>query len=207
MPPPSAATLLPVIHVRKIVLTGGPGAGKTTAAREIARRLGLGAQHVPEAATQVYHALGTTWDKLTFDQRCDAQTQMYRLQIAQEEAASEIARRAGVSVLILDRGTLDGAGYWPEGIDAFWPAMGTTQGEQLRRYDAVLWLETAAALGLYDNKASNAIRFESPTEAIAAGVRMEDLWCAHPRLTRVPAEIDFNAKLDAVERAIRAALA
>lgn len=190
----------------KIVLTGGPGAGKTVAASHIAARLGPHALYVPEAATQVYERLGKKWDQLSLQERRDAQTAMYRLQLQQEAAAVDAATASGCHILILDRGTLDGAGYWPDGIDAFWTAMGTTRAAELARYHSVLWLETAAALGLYDNDASNAVRFESSPQAIASGHRMHDLWKDHPKLTRVPAQNDFTHKLAAVESAIRSHL-
>jgi len=188
---------------RKIVLTGGPGAGKTIAGKYLEKQLAPHAVYVPEAATQVYTRLGKKWDQLSIDQRRAAQTEMYRLQLQQESEAVAAASAAGVPLLILDRGTLDGAGYWPDGAEAFWAAMGTTAGAELGRYFAVLCLETAAALDLYDHDISNPVRFESPLEAIASGERMYDLWRAHPNLVRVGAYDDFDEKLAAVQSAVR----
>lgn len=188
---------------KKIVLTGGPGAGKTVAARHVASRLGMGARFIPEAATQVYHRLGKKWNELNIEQRRAAQTAMYHLQLEQEAHAANVAVQDGVRLLLLDRGTIDGAGYWPDGPELFWNAMGTTQEAELGRYDAVLWLETAAALGLYDNDASNAVRFENAPEAIASGERMAHLWQHHPRVIRVRAYVEFQDKLNEIERVIR----
>lgn len=193
--------------IKKIVLTGGPGAGKTSAAGEVARRLGVLAQHVPEAATQVYHRLGRKWNELTLEERRGAQTAMYLLQLEQEADAEKHARAAGVRFLILDRGTIDGAGYWPDGVDAFWTAMKTTRTAELARYDGVVWLETAAALGLYDHDASNAIRFEDAAGAIAAGETQAILWQEHPRVVRVAARELFEQKVADVTDAVRKLLA
>jgi predicted ATPase len=188
---------------RKIVLTGGPGAGKTIAAREVARRLveaGHRVQYIPEAATQVYERLGRKWNELTLDQRRAAQTAMYRLQLEQEaEAARSVAPG---TTLLLDRGTIDGAGYWPDGPQAFWPAMHTTHPQELARYHAVLWLETAATLGLYDHDASNPVRFENPHQAIQAGELQANLWSNHPNLYTIPAQPNFNEKLAQVEATV-----
>src|SRR4029079_18805765 len=97
--------------------------------------------------------------------RHDAQRRMYRLQLEQEE---RLARAHPGKILLLDRGTIDGAAYWPEGPEDFWRDIGTTIDKELARYDAVIMLETCAAIGLYDNDASNPVRFESSDAAIQA---------------------------------------
>jgi hypothetical protein len=48
-------------------------------------------------------------------------------------------------ILLCDRGTVDGAAYWPDAPDSFFGAVGTTFERELARYDAVLFFETAAA--------------------------------------------------------------
>src|SRR5689334_16268192 len=144
-------------HMTRIVLTGGPGAGKTVVSRRIA------ADHpdrfvlVPEAATQVYDALQTRWDKLDLEGRRDVQRKIYRLQVDQEDRTA--AANPG-KILLLDRGTIDGAAYWPEGPADYWRDVESTLERELRRYDMVIWMESAAALGLYDGDSSNFCRFE-----------------------------------------------
>jgi nicotinamide riboside kinase len=187
------------MRVRKIVLTGGPGAGKSVIAAALVEAMRPRLALVPEAATQVYTALGTRWDKLDLAGRRDAQTRMYRLQVAQED---RIARERPDRVLLLDRGTIDGAAYWPDGPEAFWRSLGTTHEAELARYDVVLWLETAAALGLYDGDASNATRFEDPAAAVASGKVLQVLWGEHPRLHHVGAFVSLEDKVAAVKEVI-----
>ena len=67
-----------MIQSQKIVLTGGPGAGKTVVARAIAARHPQRFILVPEAATQVYAMLNTRWDRLDIDGRRDVQRRIYR---------------------------------------------------------------------------------------------------------------------------------
>src|SRR3712207_2922358 len=98
--------------LRRVVLTGGPGAGKTVVSAAIARADPSRFALVPEAATQVYDALRTRWDLLDLEGRRDVQRRIYRLQREQEE---RLARNFPGKVLLLDRGTIDGAAYWPEG--------------------------------------------------------------------------------------------
>src|SRR5207249_2342901 len=136
----------------RIVLTGGPGSGKTVISARIAQLHPNRFVLVPEAATQVYSALQTRWDKLDLPGRRDVQRRIYRLQCDQEDRLAQLHPN---KIHLLDRGTIDGAAYWPEGPDNYWRDLGTTLQSELTRYDAVLWLETCAALGLYDGDASN----------------------------------------------------
>jgi predicted ATPase len=186
--------------MQRIVITGGPGAGKTVITRAIAEKHPDRFVAVPEAATQVYHLLNTRWDKLDLAGRHDAQRRMYRLQVEQEERT---ARAHPDKILLLDRGTVDGAAYWPEGPEDFWRDVATTQAKELARYDAVIILETCAAIGLYDNDASNPVRFEDPAGAIEAGKRLVQLWDGHPHVLHVPACVTIEEKIVAVENLLR----
>ena len=179
----------------RIVLTGGPGAGKTVVSRRLA------AEHpdrfvlVPEAATQVYDALQTRWDRLDLEGRHDVQRRIYRLQVEQEDRLA--AEHTG-KVLLLDRGTIDGAAYWPEGAADYWRDLGTTLSRELSRYDRVIWMQTCAAVGTYDGDASNACRFEDADAAIASGNLLATLWGDHPRLIKVDAFTELDEKVNAV---------
>ena len=181
--------------MKKVVITGAPGSGKTVITARLAAdhpdRFAL----VPEAATQVYTLLNTRWDQLDLAGRHDAQRRMYRLQLEQEARAEQEHPR---KILLLDRGTIDGAAYWPEGPEHFWRDVGTTHARELARYDAVIILETSAALGLYDGDASNAVRFEDAAAAIAAGEVLRTLWGDHPRVVHVAAQLDLAHKIAAV---------
>ena len=187
---------------RKIVITGGPGSGKTVITHTIADAQPDRYVAVPEAATQVYAMLQTRWDKLDLAGRHDAQRRMYQLQLDQE---SRLAAAHPGRTLLLDRGTIDGAAYWPEGPDDFWRDRGTTRSAELLRYDAVILLETSAAIGLYDGDSSNFCRFEDPVAAIRSGELLRELWAGHPHLHAVAAYEKLQEKLAAV-RAVLAML-
>jgi predicted ATPase len=185
--------------VIRIVLTGGPGAGKTVIARHIAAGDPQRFVLVPEAATQVYDALQTRWDRLDLPGRREVQRQIYRLQSAQEQ---RLADANPGKILLLDRGTIDGAAYWPEGPAAYWKDLGTTAAQERSRYHTVMWLETCAALGIYDGDQSNPCRFEDADAAVRSGDVLLDLWKAHPRLIRVDAETRLDDKIDTVRKFI-----
>jgi predicted ATPase len=181
---------------RRIVLTGGPGAGKTVISRHIAQQDPHRFLLVPEAATQVYEHLRTRWDLLDLPGRRDVQRRIYRLQTEQE---ARLAKEHPDKILLLDRGTMDGAAYWPEGPAEYWRDLGTTSESELARYDAVIWLQTGAVLGCYDGDASNACRFEAPEAAIASGNLLAELWGHHPRLFKVEAYPTLDEKIASVQ--------
>jgi predicted ATPase len=181
--------------MKRIVLTGGPGAGKTVISSAIAAATPHRYVRVPEAATQVYDLLQTRWDRLDLPGRRDVQRRIYHLQRQQEDA---LAAAHADKILLLDRGTIDGAAYWPEGPDDYWRDLGTRASDELARYDAVIWLQTSATLGLYDHDASNPCRFEHPEAAIASGNLLKMLWGGHAQLMQVDAFADLNDKVNAV---------
>jgi predicted ATPase len=187
----------------RIVITGGPGAGKTVISRYLATQYPQQFVLVPEAATQVYDALQTRWDRLDVPGRRDVQRKIYQLQVDQEERT---LRANPGKVLILDRGTIDGAAYWPEGPEDYWRDVGSSLAVELRRYDAVIWMQTSAVLGLYDGDSSNPVRFEHPEAAIRSGEVLMQLWSGHPRLRTVDAFVDMADKFKAVERTLDEAL-
>jgi predicted ATPase len=179
----------------KIVLTGAPGSGKSTIARTLAAQDPARFALVPEAATQYYTALGRKWNELALDQQRDAQRGIYHLQIEQEQ---RIANASPGRTLLLDRGTIDGAAYWPDGPAAYWADLGTTEAFELARYDLIVILETSAAIGLYDGDASNQVRFEDAPAAMENARLLERLWSGHARVHAVRAETDLTKKIDAV---------
>ena len=203
----------PPANLTRIVLTGGPGAGKTVIADALAdaehlaawrHELG-GVMLVPEAATQVYASRQTRWDRLDLAGRCGMQREIYRFQRTQEDRLAALAYERCARVLLLDRGTIDGSAYWPHGPEDYWRDLGVDVADELLRYDAVLLLESAAALGshLYDGEASNAVRFEDAEAAVESGRLLERLWSGHPRLFRIPATTDLDEKIHAVAQAVR----
>lgn len=184
----------------KVVLTGAPGAGKSTITRFLADAHPEHFARVPEAATDIYTSLELRWDRIGIERRREVQRLIYRHQVSQEDA---YAQQHPHKTLLLDRGTIDGAAYWPDGPAAYWADLGTTLNQQMARYRAVLVLETAAVLGVYDGAASNAVRFETAQQAVANAAILEDLWGTHLHLQRIAATQDFSLKIDRVLEALR----
>jgi predicted ATPase len=170
---------------RKIVVTGGPGAGKTAVLELVRRSLCDHVHVVRESASVVF---GGGFPRTTdLDGRRAAQRAIFYVQRELEAAASS----ANAAILLCDRATVDGAAYWPE-PDGLWAAVGTTLAEQLARYDAVIHLRTPTADGGYNHQ--NPLRVESAIEAAAIDARIATAWAGHPRRYEVVATADFLAK-------------
>jgi predicted ATPase len=93
----------------RIVLTGGPGGGKTTAADLFRREIGERVVLVPEAATLLFSG---GFPRVTeADARRAAQCAIFHVQRNLEDVQSA---RFPDRILLCDRGTVDGAAYWPD---------------------------------------------------------------------------------------------
>lgn len=173
----------------RIVLTGGPGGGKTTAADLFRREIGEAVVLVPESATILFSG---GFPRVTDD---EAQRSVQRAIFAVQRNLEDVrAAESADRILLCDRGTVDGAAYWPDGVDGFFTAMGSTHDAELARYDIVLFFETAATGG--DAwEGGNRYRTESNDEAVDLDRRLRALWAPHPQFHLVPHNPSFLRKI------------
>lgn len=173
----------------RIVLTGGPGAGKTTAADLFRREIGHRVVVVPESATLLFSGgFPRTSEPLA---RRAAQSAIYHLQKNLEDVQSA---RFPERILLCDRGTVDGAAYWPDEPAGFFAAMGTTEAAELARYDAVIFFESAA-VGGNGIEGGNPVRIESNEEAVRLDGVLRGIWSKHPRFVVVRHNPSFFRKI------------
>lgn len=195
--------------VTKVVLTGGPCAGKTTCLRAIRQQFGELVVAVPEAATlllasglpppgheRVQH-LQEEWVR-------SFQGAILSLQQALEETCERLARSCGARLLVCDRGVLDGAAYWPGGREAFLHHFDLPVEECFARYRTILHLQSLAEAHpyLYGTE-NNATRFEDVTDALRVEQSVRAAWEGHPGLIVVPAEGEPHRKIAGVLEQIR----
>jgi predicted ATPase len=180
---------MPIQKRRRIVLTGGPGGGKTTAVDLLRRELGSRVVVVPEAATILFS--GGFPRSSQWDANRAAQSAIFCVQRNLEDVQSALFSER---VLLCDRGTIDGAAYWNDGPDSFFAAQHTTFDVELARYDAVVFFETAAVAGL-SIEGGNPVRCESLAQAVELDGRLRALWSRHPRFTLVPHMTSFMEKI------------
>ncbi len=173
----------------RIVLTGGPGGGKTTAADLFRREIGDRVIVVPEAATLLFS--GGFPRPVAPDAARSAQAAVYHVQRNLEHIqAAQYPDR----ILLCDRGTVDGGAYWPEGADEFFASVGSTHQHELSRYDAVIFFESAACGG-HGFESENRFRTETQQQAVDLDARLRALWMPHPRFTLIPHSASFFRKM------------
>jgi predicted ATPase len=149
--------------LRRVVLTGGPGAGKTAVLELIRQSLCEHVKVLPESASIVF---GGGFPRGASDElQRAAQRAIFHVRRELETAADS----ENLAIVLCDRGTVDGAAYWP-GADTLWSSVGTTRAEQLARYDAVIHLRTPTSDGGYDRR--NPLRVESAREAAVVDERI-----------------------------------
>lgn len=174
----------------RIVLTGGPGGGKTTAADLFRREIGERVVVVPETATMLFAGGFPRVDKP--DARAATQRAIFHTQRALEDVQGAVYPGR---ILLCDRGTIDGAAYWSEDEPSgFFESVGTTLDVELARYDAVLFFESAS-VGDIQIEGGNPTRTENNAEARRLDIRLRELWSAHHSFSFVPHSASFFAKL------------
>lgn len=187
------------MEITKIVITGGPCAGKTTAMSRIQNafiQMGYTVLFVPETATELI--LGGVTPK-SCGTANDFQLCLLKLQRFKEERFAEAAgsMRAQKVLIVCDRGALDNKAYMTE--EAFagaLDALNTNEIELRDNYDAVFHLVTAAK-GAEDfyTTANNAARSESPEQAAELDDRLIAAWTGHPHLRVIDNSTDFEDKM------------
>jgi predicted ATPase len=181
-----------------VVLTGGPGAGKTAALEVIQRELCPHVVVLPEAASILWR--GGFPRRASLPARRAAQRAIVRVQLELQRMALEEDR---VALVVCDRGTLDGLAYWPGEPDSYFEELGTTRARELARYAAVIQLRPPSHDGGYR---PSDVRTETAAEAAAIDARIEAAWSGHPRHLIVAAHDDFLAKVRATIELVRAEL-
>ncbi|MEO7999409.1 MAG: AAA family ATPase [Gemmatimonadaceae bacterium] len=173
----------------RIVVTGGPGGGKTTAADLFRREIGERVVVVPEAATMIFSG--------GFP-RCDeepgilsAQHAIYHVQRNLEDVQSA---RYPERILLCDRGTVDGAAYWPGTTEEFFHTLESSLELELARYDGVIFFESAAVGGC-SIEGGNPVRSETMEQAVRLDAKLQSLWSRHPRFVLVRHHASFFKKI------------
>lgn len=167
------------------MLTGGPGAGKTAVLELVRQYFCAHVTVLPESAGILFG--GGFPRGGSSEQKKAAQRAIFHVQ---RELEASVAP-GSAAVVLCDRGTVDGAAYWP-GPEPFWAAVGTTQAAEVSRYAAVVHLRTPSAENGYTQ--TNPLRIESPAEAAAIDERIARVWNGHPRRFQVEPSADFLGK-------------
>lgn len=171
----------------KIVVTGGPSGGKTTLIEALQKDLKTKVSVVPEAASILYR--GGFPRRASFEGRKHVQRAIY---FTQRELEDLIVFESKANIIVCDRGSLDGAAYWPGDATEFFQSVGTDRNREMARYQWVIHLDTAEQ-DFFDT--TNPIRTESHQEAQELNTKIAASWKGHSQRIIIPHEAEFLAKI------------
>lgn len=186
-------------QITRIVVTGGPCAGKTTALSWIQNAFtekGYQVIFVPETATELISGGAAPW---LCPEGKHFQTALVRLQLAKEDAYAYVAShmKARKILLVCDRGALDNKAYMsPLDFQFVMQSLGTNEVALRDHYDAVFHLVTAAkGAEAFYTLANNQARTETPQQAAELDDKLISAWTGHPHLRILDNSTDFNKKM------------
>ena len=187
------------VDITKIVITGGPCAGKTTAMSWIQSNFtkrGYTVLFVPETATELISGGVAPW---TCGSNADYQMCQMRLQLEKEKIFAQAAATmpADKVLIVCDRGTLDNKAYMSAlDFSAVVDSLGCNEVELRDSYDAVFHLVTAAkGAEQFYTTANNAARTETVEQAAALDDKLIAAWTGHPHLRIIDNSAGFEEKL------------
>lgn len=189
--------------MKKIVLTGGPCAGKTTALVKIMEHfssIGYKVFIIPELPTLFLQA-GMDYLTDNKDLFYEGEKATLEMQIALEDKFLQMAKSVKQPVLIVcDRGTMDISAYMNPVLWNRIISDAKMNNEMLRsRYDAVLHLVSAAdGAEQFYTTATNNKRTEGIELARILDKKVIQAWSEHPHLRVINNHEDFETKLERV---------
>lgn len=195
-------------EIKKIVLTGGPCAGKTTAMVRIIEHftsLGFKVFTIPEIPT-IFSQAGMNYLTDNKGLFYEGEKATLELQLGFEDRFMRMAAECHEpTIVVCDRGAMDISAYMkPEMWEEITASVGTSTQELRQRYDAVLHLVSAAdGAEQFYTTATNAVRYEQMNEEGLRIARELDkkvikAWTGHPHLRVINNHEDFNKKLNRV---------
>ncbi len=182
---------------RLIVLTGGPGAGKTAVLELVRKVLCEHVAVLPEAASILFG--GGFWRLESLTARKAAQRTIFHVQ---NEMQKLVFDEKKWSMGLCDRGTLDGLAYWPGEKEAFLRELNTSMETEFKKYNAVVHLRSPNLENGYNHQ--NPLRIESADLAAKIDQRINEAWKAHPNYILIDSTENFIEKVQRATKVIQA---
>lgn len=189
----------PQKQITKIVITGGPCAGKSTAMSWVQNaftQMGYSVLFVPETATELITGGVAPW---TCGTNAEYQQCQMRLQLEKEKIFEYAANTMGNEkiLIVCDRGTLDNKAYMTSlEFSCILDAIGSNEVSLRDNYDAVFHLVTAAkGAEEFYTTANNQARTETVEEAAALDDKLIAAWTGHPHLRVIDNSTNFEDKM------------
>lgn len=192
---------------KKIAVTGGPCAGKTTAMQRIVEEFtekGYKVFVVGETATELINggikAFGENPCNIV-----DFQRYVLEMQLAKEKLYERVANGYKQDTIILcDRGIMDNRAYINDEIfKQLLKEKNLNEMDIMASYDLVLHLVTAAdGAKEHYTTANNSARTETPEEAVEIDRKTLNSWVGHKKIAILGNEVSFDDKIHNVIKTI-----
>ncbi len=192
---------------KKIVLTGGPCAGKTTAMQRIVQEFtekGYNVLVIGETATELINGGIKPFGDNALDM-LEFQNYVLDLQITKELLYERVLSNYEQDTIILcDRGIMDNRAYISdEEFKQLLKNRNINEMDVMSSYDLVIHLVTAAdGAEEFYTLANNSARTETPAQAILADRKTMDSWLGHNKIEIIDNSDSFDDKIHRVIKSI-----
>jgi len=198
----------PDVKVWRLVLTGGPCGGKTTAQNRLAtffESLGWRVFRVAETATILLNG-GISFALLTDQQRLEFQENLLKTMFQIEDTYFSLANTQTRNCLVIcDRGAMDCSAYLPkQDWDKILDNNNLNEVDiRDNRYSQVIHLVTAAR-GAEDHytRSNNKARSEDLAMAVKNDILVGEAWVGHPYYEQIDNSTDFEIKMRKLTKAV-----
>ena len=189
----------------RIVITGAPGAGKTTTVDVLRQELSHLVVCAPEVATPLMTHLGIKPEVIgrDFVIQPKFQEEMYKIQKSLEDISEKFAIYSGKKAILFDKSRIEMAAHIlydkisvAEGKNIYKKVFGFSVEDVYKDYDLVLFLELPKEEIYHkiisNNPARAGLQYE---ESKMLGDRVKEIWKNHPNFKVISSYEDWNEKL------------
>lgn len=192
-------------HTTKIVLSGGPGGGKSEAIKLLENKLtelGFSVFCTNEAATELLSEGFDREGKPAYE----FQKEIAKRQLKHEAELEALAENRENAVIIFDRGLMDSRVYLNDAeFERLKTELGLCEVDLRDRYDAVFHMDSTSS-GENTFYSLSEARTESRDSARKINERSLRAWCGNPHYRFIPVMPEFEAKFKILLREVKAFL-
>lgn len=176
--------------IMRIVITGAPSSGKSSVIAELQKQRRPGWVMVPESAVVLLSGGYPAPAHDDLNQILSFQQIILHTQSSLEKIIAQ--KNLQAQHFIFDRAKLDGASFWPRGPEDYFKTLQVDLAQELRNYDAVVFLEIPAEK---DFGGVHQARFHDYAQSAASGKVLEQLWSRHAKFLKIAAQATLDQKI------------
>ncbi|MEK2689633.1 ATP/GTP-binding protein [Bdellovibrio sp. GT3] len=184
--------------LKRIVLTGAPSSGKSSVMNELKSIYGNQVALIPESAVVLLSGGFPPPQHTEL-----AEIRAFQNAIVEVQRGLEFIlphQNPEAKFMVFDRGTLDGAGFWPPGPEDYLKQFAIDKSAEYRKFTDVLFLElpTPEMFGGVNDK-----RFHNYQQSLHSEQQLEKAWSGHPGFQKISATPTLQEKIDLVAATIK----